>query len=406
MIEEVFNQEVLNNIEVSEEEIRAEINKAAVSFQLKFMPAMSESHAGYLKQEIDQKGYDVVLAEYSNEMMAEQPEADDFTTPFMNSDQIDPQLLGIVSNLELQTISEPVFYNNQWMLVMVENIRRTPIAPEDYKQQRETYHKVVYNRKAMQGAEVFIAEMMEPLNVSTKRDAFLALSSAFFDWFDVEIPVGDLLKKVEYGEETYHQEIRNILDETLVTWTSQEWTVHEFLTHFSPGRYQLRTYDFADFQTVFADVIALVVRDYQLLELARTNEYNQSDDVIRDVQLWEHKWVFQETRKSFFDDLEFNDSVVQEFYLENPTLFPFNANGVIDFIKLSDSVKRQVRSKYLTYHLQEYSKLLRSSFPVSINEELLAELEAQLATNASPIQTQLLKQNSNRMAFPVVDPNW
>ncbi|MGB0347263.1 MAG: hypothetical protein ACPGGA_07245 [Balneolaceae bacterium] len=406
VIEEVFNQEVLNKIEVSEEEIRQEINKAAVSFQLKFMPSMSESHASFLKQEIDQKGYDEVLTEYSNEMMAERPNAGDFTTPFMTSDQINPQLMDIVSDLELQTISEPVLYNNQWMLVMVENIRRTPIAPEDYDQQRETYRKVVYNRKALQGAEVFIAQMMEPLDVSTKRAPFQVLSNAFFEWFDIETPTGDLVKKVENGTETYHQEIEDIFDETLVTWASQEWSVRDFLSHFSPGRYQLRTYEAADFKVVFADVIALVVRDYQLLELASTNQYSESHEVLRDVQLWEQKWVFQETRKAFFDDLEFNDSVVQEFYLGNPSLFHFNANGVIDFVKLSDSMKRQVRSKYLTYHLKEHANTLRESFPVSINEKLLAELEVQLKTNASSIQTQLLKQNSNRMAFPVVDPNW
>ena len=229
IIEEVFNQEVLKNIEVSEHEIRQEINKAAVSFQLKFMPAMSESHAGFLKQEMDQKGYDEIFTEYSNEMMAEQPGAGDFTTPFMTSDQIDPQLMDIISDLELQTISEPVFYNNQWMLIMVENIRRTPIAPEDYNQQRETYRKVVYNRKALQGAEEFVAQMMEPLNVTTKRAPFKVLTNAFFEWFVVETPTGDLVKKVENGDETYHQEIKNIFDETLVSWASQEWSVFDFL---------------------------------------------------------------------------------------------------------------------------------------------------------------------------------
>lgn len=405
-IEEVFNQEVLNKITITEDEIREEINKAAVSFQLKFMPAMSEAQAGFLKQEIDQKGYDAVLAEYSNEMMAEQPEAEDFTTPFMTSDQIDPILLGIVSDLELQTISEPFFYNNQWMLVMVENIKRTPIAPEDYDQQRETYRKVVYNRKAMQGAEVFISEMMQPLNVRTKREVFQPLSKAFFEWFEVEIPTGDLIKAVEQGTENYHMEIGAILDETLVTWSSQEWKVRDFLMHFNPGRYQLRTYELSEFQLVFADVVALVVRDYKLMELAKANAFDQHPEVLRDVELWEQKWVFQETRKHFYEELEFNDTVVQDFYFDNPTLFPFNANGVIDFKNLSDPVKRQVRSKYLTYRLQEYSNQLKDSFPVTINEELFSEIEKQLTTDASLIQTQLLKQNSNRMAFPVVDPNW
>ena len=52
LIERVFEERVLSGIEVSDEEIRAEINKDAVSFQFRLLPVENEERGRLLRQAI------------------------------------------------------------------------------------------------------------------------------------------------------------------------------------------------------------------------------------------------------------------------------------------------------------------------------------------------------------------
>ena len=347
-----------------------------------------------------------MVTRYEDEMLSGQISEDDFTTPYMSTEEIDPLLLDLVQNLELKTISEPVFYNGQWFLFMVNNIRRKPVAPEDYIQKAETYRKVVFNRKAMQMAEVFVSDLMTPLDVRTKREAFEILANATYNWLYDEIPTGDLVAKAQTENTTYLRQINSILKDELVSWTEDSWTVEEFLTHFSPGRHQLRTGDLQKFKQAFSDVIALTVRDYYLMEMGEEGNLEESDEVQKEVQQWANKWVFQSARQHYLNQLTFNDEEVEKYYQLNSGDYPFIKSEVVEYSKLADQTKRRVRRDYLTFHLNEYADSLSQTIPVSINEEKWISVLEQVDANRPEIPTQLFKQNSNRMAFPVVDPNW
>lgn len=406
LIQKVFDTYVTDQIEVTDEEIKAEINKAAVSFQLKFLPAQSEAQAFLLKQQVEENGFDAVRTNFANEMMVGELSENDFITPYMTSEEMDPQLLSLVENLELQTISEPIQYNNQWFLFMVNNIRRKPVAPEDYIQKAETYRKVIYNRKAMQMAEVFVSDLMTPLNVTTHREVYVPFAAAMYDWFYVEIPTGGIIHKIKSRNTSYLRKIDDLRDKKLVSWKEGSWTVEEFFGHFNPGRHQLRTGNPQEFNTVFADVIALTVRDYYLMEMARKEDLDESEAVKKETRQWASKWVFQSARDRFLNQLDFTNEVVQNFYEDRLSDYPFNGKEIIEYSNLRDQQKRQVRKDYLAFHLQQYADSLAKDKPVFINEEKWAAITAQIDVDRPEIPTQLLKQNSNRMAFPVVDPNW
>lgn len=406
IIEEVFNTEVIDKIEVTEEEIESEINKAAVSFQLKYIPLQSEAQGQRLKEEVEVKGYDQVITELTNEMTSAEISAVDFQTPYLKAEEIDPMLLAEVSQLTINEVSEPIFFNQQWFLFVVANIKRQPVSPEDYIHKAETYRKIIYNRKAMQGAEVFISDLMTPLDVRTKRNAFVKLSKAMKNWFLAEQPVNDLVQQVESEKESYHQEIKQILDEKLVEFGNTTWSVEDFLTHFIPGLYQLRPNDKKDFDTQFADVIALVVRNYHLLEIASKEELEESQEVKRDIKLWENKWVFQALRAKYLSEVPFDNKKVEEFYEVNKANYPFVKQTNVAYSQLSEEVKKRIRKEYLNAHLEEYVESLKSKYPVHINKDKLAEINLKKDLTNPVQQVQLFKQNSNRMAFPVVDPNW
>lgn len=372
IIEEVFTTEVLDQIQISEDEIQAEIEKAAVQFQIQYLPLTGKKEAERLKKEAEEIGLENVIAKYNNEMMGENGSIHDYLSPYLDYTTIDPQLLNQIQSYPVGTIQGPLEYNGQWILIEVVDIKRSLIAPEDLKDKAESIKKVLYNKKAMELAEQFVTELMEPKQLRTRREPFNVLNKALFEWYGKEVPSGDLVKKIKQGSASYHLHISRILSDELIKTKDDSWTVQQFLEEFTPARYPLRDNDFAEFTNQFADVIALVYRDYTLLNLAERNNLANKAEVKRDIELWELKWLYQHIRNKSFKATQTNE----------PALIAQR-----------------------NYKLWERIDSLKLVYPISINVERLQEISSSLdLTNTTQIQ--LIKQNSNRMAFPMLDPNW
>lgn len=372
IIEEVFTTEVLHQIQITRDEIQAELEKSAVQFQLQYLPLIGKQEAERLKQDAEIEGLGYVIAEYRNEMMGENGSTTDYLSPYLDYTSIDPVLLNQIQEFPIGTVQGPIEYNGQWILLEVVDIKRSPIAPEDFDSKSKSIRKVLYNKKAMEQAEQFVTGLMEPKQLSTRREPFNMLNKAFFEWYGDEIPTGNLVEQVKQGGAPYHMQLREILSDVLITTVDDSWTVAQFLEEFTPARYPLRDDYFAEFTNQFADVIALVYRDHVLLSLAEKNDLAGKAKVKRDIELWEQKWLYQ--------------------HLRSTTYNAPNAKGTGPFEQRKNTLWESIDSLKLVY-------------PVDINTQRLDEISSRIdLTNTTQIQ--LFKQNSNRIAFPMLDPNW
>ena len=77
-------------------------------------------------------------------------------SPALSSDEIEPEVLAVLRDLPLNAVSDPIEYRGTWYLFQVTNIQRELLSPEDYEMRAPSYRKVVYNRKAMENATLFV----------------------------------------------------------------------------------------------------------------------------------------------------------------------------------------------------------------------------------------------------------
>lgn len=408
LIEEVFNKNVLRKIVVTDEEIRQEVNKSAVSFQFRFIPAQSREQALELKKNAEEKGFDETLKLLTNDFSDYELKPRDVSSPYINAQDADPELLALISNLELNTISDPVQYRDQWYLLEVTNIKRQPLADYDYAQKGVTYRKVLYNRKAVEEGTAFINRIMTPKQVTTKRKTFETLNAALYLWYKDSPPVGNILDQVQKPDSitSYITEIQKILGNPLVEADGKTWSVERFLAEFNPARYQLRPNSFTSFTARFSDVVALVVRDHYLLELAKKQKLEKHEQVQRDIKKWENKWVFQAVRGQILDTLTFTNPAVQAYFVQNASAYGVPFGAVPNYDAMDSLLKRRIKKDFLNHKLLAKAEELKKKYPVKIYYSVLDTLTV-TGKNGNPgITIQLLKQNSNRLAFPVVDPNW
>ena len=369
LIERVFQEKVLGHIEVSQEEVEAEINKAAVSFKFRFMPASSKQDADQLFVDMKERGFEVVLEERKEEIPELSAVEGQLQSPYVKADEIDVELLNIIQDLELNTPSSPAMYRGQWYIFEVQDIRRIRLAPEDYENKSSSYEKVIYNRKALEQGGAFIAQTMEPLDVRTKRAGFDVLESALWDWYNDEQPESNLrYYMIELGlDKPYIQQIIENYAVPLVEFSGDLWTIETFVTHFSPGRYIMTTKSRDAFKARLADVVALVVRDHVLLDIASEESMDDHAAYTQDIRKWELSWLSLEYKK----------------WLVSDSAITWNAEAF----------------------RQHADELLKES-EVSIRWGVLDTLRTSIPAGSPGPTVHLLKSNSNKRPFPIVDAGW
>jgi hypothetical protein len=367
LIERVFDEHVLRHVTVTDEEIRQEVNKAAVSFRFRFLPAPTEAAARTVQAHLAARGYDAVLDEQQASLTELGFVPADFTSPYVKAEDVDPLVLEAIRDLPLHTPSAPVAYDGQWLVFEVMDIRRERLADVNYAAKAPTIRKQVYNRKALEQATAFVAGTMAPLQVTTRREGFEVLCAALWPWYRAQPPTRNLLPEVEARASgpPHLDLLRQHLHTPLVQFGTTRWAIRDFLAHFTPGRYPLRPDDEAAFKAQLADVVALVVRDYIFLEQARHEHLGEDAHHQRLLRRWEDKWLFQTFRQQ---------------------LAP-------------EAVRAQQYARI-------WADSVRARYRVEINHDVLDTLTLH-TSDANPLMTVLLyKSNSNKMPFPIADPLW
>ena len=407
LIEEVFQRHVLSKIEVDDNEIREEVQKMAVSFKFSFLPAQSKIHGEFLRNQLLEKPFEEVVQAMVIDAGLNEVNPDQFRSDLTPALDIEPALLEHFKNLEVNTPSNPIEYQGQWYLFIVNSIVRDPLSPSDFAEKGVSARKIIYNRKAMEGAARFVSETMDPLNVETVRVPFNALAELMYQWYENEdTPSGPFWEIVinKRDQKSYLADIYDLRDQTLVTTSEQTWSVQAVLKKLNTGRYTMRSDNFREFSTRLADVIGLVIRDNRLLKIADDEELALDPNVQREIQKWQNKWVFREMRTRILEEIPFNDSLVFDFVREEQ----FYPDELLSrhLNELSEGQVNRFRSDYMSGKLMEKANEIKNEFEVEIYYERLDTLQIS-HSSANPNMTfRLLKQHNNRQPFPVLDPVW
>lgn len=411
LVEEVFTQEVSQKVEVTDNEIKAEIAKRNVRFAFRFFP-LEDEQDGLKKREIWlNHSYDSLISSVkisTNEVAALSQQ---WQSPLINAYDIDPDLLMHLQNLPIGEPSLPLLYQGKWMLFEVTDIRRTPVGDWDYNDQWESAKKVVWNTKAITQATSFVDSLMKPLQVRTHRAVFEKLATTLYPVLKAQTPVRSLAYLIQH--DAYYREALQPLSveqkQVLSSWDGGEITVFDFLTEWVPGLYPLRFDSQESFNAALSDAIALVVRDKKLLEKARLNPSIKNDSLLAEIRLREDKWLFQQYKNEQLASIIADPSSLKKWY-ENQT----QKRGLQakDFTELDEVARLRLAQRRLAIQLEEQALVLRNTTSIVHYEDQWKALENRLSKDAASVDNypnktvQIFKNYANRPAWPAIDTIW
>ena len=405
LIERVFEEKVLATIDVTDDEIREEINRAAVRFRFRFLPARTEAEAHDVREKMHEKGFARVWRE-DREAFAELDIAEtELTSPLLGADEIDPAVLEVLKDLDIHTPSEPMEYKGHWYVFEVIDIQRSPLSEVSYAQGASTYRKRIYNRKALAAGQAYVVETMEPLKVTTKRPGFEVLNETLWEWYRARAPQRNVLHYID-DQKWDGPHVRQLVehyDTELVHFGNERWTIYTFLKHFTPGRYVLRARDPAAFRARLADVVALVVRDAVLLRIAGEERLDRQPQFQRSLELWRDQWMFQEYRRQLLAAADTTDSAVKAYYDHKESTME---GSFYPYEQLDSQGRDKARNRMMQEWMAHYADSTAALYDISINEVVLDTLTMSTSRANPYLTVHLLKSNSNKMPFPIVDPGW
>lgn len=409
LVEEVFMQKVSNQLVVSDEEIKAEIQKRYVSFAFRFYPVKNQKD-GLKKQQIwKEHGYDSLLKTYKIPDQEVATTSSRWQSPLVEAYDIDAELLAIIQELPIGSPSAPVLYNGQWMLFEVTDIRRKPIGDWEYNDQWESAKKVVWNRKALAEGTSFVGETMQPLEVKTNRKLFQELADALYPLMLKERPIRSLSYQSQNNDE-YKKGLNPLLqngESVLSSWKGGELRVGDFLSDWTPGLYPLRFSNKDEFSAALNEAVALLIRDKVLLKMVDKGLEIPSDSLQNEIRLREDKWLFQHEKNARMARILSDTASLAKWYAAKTEARGINAK---DFHKIGKEAKLRLAQRFVAEEVANLADSLKNESSSVVYEDNLQQFMSKF-TEANKLINQnktvhLFKNYANRPAWPSIDPIW
>lgn len=368
LVEAVFKRQVNDKVTVSDEEVRRLMQRDAVRFKLRTLPAATRAEASRLRVEAVDRGMENVLAEFlEGSELAFSP--DRFESPYLAAHEVEPELLAAVQDVPVGEISAPIPYRGSYLLVQVLDVRREPVPVSIESADAVRYREVVFQQKAKERAGEFIRGRMAPLDVRLKGPVFNRLERHLWAWFEQTGTTELSPRAIAATTSPAADSLRALREHVLFTTKDETWTVGRFLDEMPADRYPLSDRSPEIFRSDLYDAVGLTLRDRAFVADAEKARLDETEQFEREYRIWSDKWLFRAMLERVRADADHHlDRVVRE--------------------AIRDSLDA-----------------LRTSHEVWIDEDLLASLQVSPARSAGP-NVMLMERHSGMPAVPVVDPWW
>ncbi len=412
LVEALFQNEVKDNIDISDEEVHEAINRSKVQWKMRFWYEPDLEYAKRVTEAMREQGYARVVENILRNNPEIKIKPENFETKYVTWLEVDPLVLEIIKDLPMGEISDPVKLKNGYFIFQVVDIQRQPVTDYIYQERAESIRQVLFYRKLNQEAVRYVSDMMTPKNVTTKGEAFQKLSSALKEWQKIKInKKEDFISSVLSARESDGSslyELKKSLEQPLVTFDDNHWTIREFLDRFDPKSIKMNPKNKdMDIRPALKDNIGIAVRNEFMIREAKERNLQKSPKVIEELQRWRDKWVYEETRSYHTKDIKIDDKRAREYFEMNKDKFKIRWDDNPQFEKNIYQAKRLAYIEMTRNRLTEtVDSLTNKKIPIIINEAVLDTITTIDSQKSRWSSLQVFKRGTNRLANPVVDPAW
>ena len=407
LVEELLMKEVDQKIQIDHKEIIYAISKSNVQFKLKYWVEPSLESAELVKTLLQNKGDREFTQDVVNQYRELTYNIDPIETDYLTWIDIPPDLLKEINGLEMGEISTPYKFDQIYLLLQVADIKNGILSEFDYDNNYSRFKQILLNRKIKNKTALYVSQYLTPKDIVTKKTAFNVLANALGEWKN-DFSQNDSFKNVVlHADDRWPalQELKNNLNETLVSYNKGNWTLKDFIERFDPSAIHNNKLDIIILKRELNHEIAHMIRSYFLSQEAIAQGLDQSESLLTELEKWRDKWVYEESYQYLTHDLNLSEDEIRKYYYDHLARYSSKKENST-FSAFEKNVRHDAYLESRQLIIEQKVQLLKNDYTVIINQDILDTISVTEYKKAQWANLLLYKAGSGRQAIPVVDPQW
>jgi hypothetical protein len=386
--EELFKDEVLKDINISDEQINAAVGKKLVSVELNWLFAPDKDSLLFFTRRIaDGIPFDSLFRLQLNDSVFEDQRKWD--TDLLNLEEKSSLIAGLIKNQKVGAISSPVKGPDGYYIFKIMNIWKEALPNEsELNQLKEKSNRSLQKSQMDSLSDRYVRKIyvdQNPQIIGTTFEilrTFLAKNEVTDDKLK-EWKIDDKLNLLQQQVDSSKKDINSLI---LVDMKEGSYSFKDFIDWFRYREQNIKFND-KDFNSFSGSVEAFIwrmVRDNSLTKIAFTKGYQKNKKVQEQLDWWKDKIVYALVRDDILGSALLGNSK-ESFRFENKPL-PEEAN-------------KKLLHKVLA---------LKQKYKIKINYNLLSGIKVENENDPKAIDLYAVKKDGvfPRPAFPTIDIFW
>jgi len=394
--EEMFKDDILNKIEISEKEIDTIVTQKQLELEIRWLFVESEEQ----------------LKSSTNALQSEEKFDSLYQLQFEDSIYLDdrsmqinryqlgkknPELAEIIDTLPIGQVSVPIKANDGWYIFKIHNVWQNIITTEtEMIRLRKESINWLKKKKMDQLSDEYVNQLLLEKDPLIKIQSFNLLRSyiGLYNLSKEKYNLWNLSDKLNQSLDELNVTKENIGQTILVEMNDGTILLKEFLVWYR-NRSQYIKFNKTNLQSFSSSVESLVwrmVRDKLLTGQAYERNYHTTESFTKQAKWWKDKIVYSAVKK------ELEESVV----LEEEEV-KYNSLESLDVKSNEEKINTEI-TRRLFLKLNK----LKSEYEININEDVLEKINVSEESNPKAIDFYTVKKGGliPRTPYPTIDFDW
>ncbi|HAY36297.1 MAG: hypothetical protein P8H65_10020 [Rhodothermales bacterium] len=404
LVGRVFEEDAARSVVVTPADIDSLRRLDAIQIALRFLPASDLESAEQLRTAYVENGFYSAVAQLSaSEEGMHHLRPQDLETDLVSPSSLDPVVWEAIRTLPLEQVSSPISYRGGFLLVEVMDILRTPITAEPGVEEWARYEQVAFAEKSRTAARSLIQRTVADRDLRLKGAAFRRLEQALWNWLskgqeNEKTGTLSLWHRLAMDSTSATEAVRNLEAQTIMETSERSWTVAEFLADYPHNRYPLSLRSQDEFRSDYYNAFGLLVRDRLFIRKALDEGFDETPELVVEVERWTDKWVYEAYKNQVADRITVAEEDLLLYFERYRSDWPDDVSLESVRVEVEDQVRRAKMIAALDRELID----LRMQIPVEIDYSVLEQVNSTALDLHSP-SVQLFKASTGRPAWPVTD---
>jgi hypothetical protein len=411
--EELYRDDVLSKVRLSEKEIRSAVHGARTHYAIRWVYAPTRLDVErYDRLLAGGVGFDSVFALQRGDSVT--ADLRSWETTRFKLKRFRPSIAAVVDTLRPRVPSAPIEGPDGWYIVFLDRVTIDVITTESEGiKQRDDARRALTQQKADSLSDLYINRLMLDHAPVIQPRTFDLLSAYLAQFWLSNEKRATMIGGLSVGQETALAaiaDIRRFGSEPLVRTKDRTVTLDRFLSWYRAREYvlRLRASSVQAYRLSLQQMVWKMVRDGLLIEKATGRGLQKRESVRTQKRWWEEKVLYALAKKGITDSLALDETAVLKYYRDHQGSYRDSSGAALSFETVRERVRKDCVSEEFNRRLLRRLAGLRRIYPVKIFDDILRALPVENEGDPRAIDAYVAKTGGTfpHPAFPSIDYDW